>query len=255
MVHSSDDRKSVSAFSKERRDAHDEWMRMIRDVDAFTENPEGCAENTVRINDLQYHVAHVGTTIKYEEYRKLLTASKKQPPKTSRGERVILSHAYRLIKDAHADNEFARQYDNKLFVTYVNVTNSPKGKEQSRAPLNFVDRVYDQEIKTSLGMDKRARTAKWTNFDNYPKDSTHPKFCVRYYHNQVRPRSGACVKRAADTAKEAVKKKLKVGHVDHADTSAVENADTKENGFASISSLYTKYVGDRVKSYWSFTCK
>ncbi|KAK3288653.1 hypothetical protein CYMTET_3871 [Cymbomonas tetramitiformis] len=248
MVGASNPRNTVSTPSKGKKNAHDVWMRIIRDVETHTEDPGDFAENTVKINGILYHVAHVGSTIVVEEYKKMLSASKKDPPFTVNGDRVTLSQAYRTIKKEYADNEFATKYDEKLFVTYVNVSNSPKNQDQTRAPLNFVDRIYDMQTKTALGMHKGKGTAKWSEFDNFPKGATHPIFCVRYYHNQVRPRSGICTKRAADDTNESVGKKQRIDLGGSAHASVDDNAAPNKRGLVSIISLYHGHVGGYTKA-------
>lgn len=220
-------------------------MRIIRDVEAYTQDPKESVKDVVKINGASYAVAHVGTTMKQEEYKKLLTTAKKQAPLDNNGKKVVLSHAYRTINKEHIDNEFVKKYNGKVFVTYVHLDDVPKGKSLVRAPLNFVDRIYDMDAKVSLGMNKDKRAAKWSEFDNFPKGSAYPKFCTRYFHNQVRPRSGLCAKRVADSDKGAMKKKQKKIH--SKETDPADAGEPPERSSNTIITLYSKHVGERAK--------
>ncbi|KAK3245868.1 hypothetical protein CYMTET_44689 [Cymbomonas tetramitiformis] len=177
-----------------KKEEHAKWMKMLRHPEEHTEPPDPrSGTEIVKVNNIAYYVAKVGTEHTWEEYKKLQLFFKKQVQNKKFDEHlpIVTSQAYRYVKNEYSEVEFAKKYCQKIFQSFVWIKNLKRGESCPRLPLNLADRLHRQ----SFTMDKGKITATCNNrcskFDNFPEGAVAPLVCTRYYHNQVRPRSGS----------------------------------------------------------------
>jgi len=197
-----------------KKDAHDNWMRMLRECERFTYEPTYSKKGPpiIKIGGVMYYTARVGSRYTAEEYKALITRFKHDQKNKNKSEiyNAVPSHAYREIRREFRDNEIAKIYDNKLFESFLFVSTGKRSDNQQRLPLNLAERLYMETLvsvsRTNINdndgtNDKlHAKGIQWRNFDNYPPDQGYPSLCVRYFHNQIRPRSGPSNKTEREAA-------------------------------------------------------
>ncbi|KAK3242541.1 hypothetical protein CYMTET_47700 [Cymbomonas tetramitiformis] len=179
----------------DKRHAHDTWMKIVRNVEKYTEEPEDEASyEKVTINNLKYRVAFVGSTHTLEEHKRMLCNNKATTDTKPSLKNVRISHAYRIVKKEFADNEYVQKYGGVLYQSYVAIKNYLPTDNYIKSPITLTERIND-ENRLSFDAGGKKNAARWSEFDNFPVGSTHPVTCVRFYHNQIRPRSGSTSKR------------------------------------------------------------
>ncbi|KAK3249313.1 hypothetical protein CYMTET_41258 [Cymbomonas tetramitiformis] len=180
----------------DKKKAHDTWMKIVRNVEKYTDEPDlkTLDEKFVTINKLKYQVAFLGSTHDATEQKKIMCIGGKGKA-NSKGnlQDVQISYAFRTIKKEYAGNPFVQKYKGNLYESFVAVNNHGERDNYTKAPIALSERINeDGKLETDISQKK---SFKWSEFDNFPEGSTHPVTCIRFYHNQIRPRSGTASKK------------------------------------------------------------
>ncbi|KAK3234588.1 hypothetical protein CYMTET_55139 [Cymbomonas tetramitiformis] len=77
-----------------------------------------------------------------------------------------------------------------MFQSFIWIKDLKRGESCPRLPLNLADRLHRQSFAAEHDNHAVAGNNRCSKFDNFPEGAVAPLVCTRYYHNQVRPRSG-----------------------------------------------------------------